>query len=142
MAKRMTGVERGLYGLLLIIALIVIAIGKVVDSVGWAAFVLICVGLIFVFVWLNANRRKKRVEYLRQKYKDETIVQNIMARRFWQGQTSEQLRDSLGDPASVDAKVLRNRERDVWKYYPRGANRYGLRITVENGVVVGWDQKA
>lgn len=47
--------------------------------------------------------------------------------------------DSLGRPLDIDQKVLKTKE--VWKYNQTGKGRYALRITLENGEVVGWDQK-
>jgi len=82
------------------------------------------------------------LSYLRDKYQDEGIVQNIYVGYFWQGQTAEQLKDSLGPPAAVDNKLLKTKTREVWKYQPTGRNRYALRVTVEDGYVTGWDKKA
>jgi len=64
-----------------------------------------------------------------------------MRHTFWQGQTSDQLLESLGSPKDVDKKLLATRKREVWKYNRRGVNRYGLRITLDNDIVAGWDQK-
>ena len=84
----------------------------------------------------------KRIAYLRRKYSEEDIVQKILQGYFWSGQTAEQLYDSLGPPVDVDSKMLKTKTKEVWKYRHQGANRYGLRITVENGCVAGWDNKA
>jgi hypothetical protein len=83
---------------------------------------------------------KKHAAHLRTKY-PETVVQRMISERVWQGQTSTELADSLGSPSSVDRKLLATRTREIWKYYPRGVNRYGLRITLDDGMVVGWDSK-
>lgn len=83
---------------------------------------------------------KKHAERLRTKY-PETVVQRMISERVWQGQTSTELADSLGNPSNVDRKLLATRTREIWKYYPRGVNRYGLRITLDDGIVVGWDFK-
>jgi hypothetical protein len=37
---------------------------------------------------------------------------------------------------------MKTKTKEVWKYHQRGANRYGLKITLENGRVVGWENKA
>ncbi len=137
----MTKAESGAFGLMIIAALIFVGIAKILNTLGWAIPLIICTGAIVAFLWYKAIQNRKRLEFLRQKYHDEAVVQNIVAHRFWRGQTSEQLVDSLGNPTRIDQNVLKNRERDVWKYYPRGVNRYGLRITLENGIVVGWEQK-
>jgi hypothetical protein len=142
MAKRTTKAQNFAFGILIIIALIVAAIAKVVDAVGYVAPLLICGAGIGAFVWHKISQKKKRLEYLRNKYRDEAIVQRILSHRFWQGQTSEQLIDSLGEPTSVDTKVLKAKTRNVWKYNPRGTNRYALRITLEGNIVIGWDQKS
>jgi hypothetical protein len=47
----------------------------------------------------------------------------------------------LGNPLDVDQKVLKTKKKEVWKYQPKGANRYALRVILENGLVVGWEQK-
>ncbi|PKN66998.1 MAG: DUF2845 domain-containing protein, partial [Deltaproteobacteria bacterium HGW-Deltaproteobacteria-10] len=38
--------------------------------------------------------------------------------------------------------VLKTKTKKTWKYHQQGTNRFGLRVTVENGYVVGWDKKA
>lgn len=77
-----------------------------------------------------------------EKYNDQEIVDRVIKGYFWQGQTQEQLIDSMGYPSAKDNKVLKSAVREIWKYHERGKHRYGLKITVENGLVVGWDKKA
>jgi thiol:disulfide interchange protein len=130
-----------LIALVVLFALPLWLLSKVVDSIGGAAsgvgVVLILALIVFYFI----RKRAARLAYLRSKYGDEAIVQGIMRRTFWQGQTMEQLQDSLGAPPSVDNNLLKTKKREVWKYQPNGVNRYRLRITLDNDVVVGWDQK-
>jgi hypothetical protein len=106
-------------------------------------FVLIALitAAIILFALATAHARKKRREALMAKYGDANIVDMIMRRMFWVGQTEQQLVDSLGRPNDVDQRVLRSKVKETWKYHETGRNRFGLRITVENGFVVGWDQK-
>ncbi|NWB49229.1 DUF2845 domain-containing protein [Pseudomonas gingeri] len=93
--------------------------------------------------WLWANHlEKKRREQLLQKYGDPEVVDRIMRRMFWQGQTPEQLIDSLGSPVDIDKKVLKTKSKEVWKYDQTGKGRFALRITLENGEVIGWDKKS
>lgn len=87
------------------------------------------------------RQRDARIAWLRDKYRDESIVQKLVQCQYWVGQSSEQLRDSLGEPVAVDDKLLKTIKREVWKYNQNGKNRYRLRITVENDRVVGWDHK-
>jgi hypothetical protein len=138
----MTKAESGALGLLLILGLIGLGISKIFETLGFAFPIVACAAVVVAVIWLNINQRKRRLEYLRNKYGNEEIVRMIVQRRFWQGQTSEQLTDSLGNPVSVDQKILKSKTREVWKYNRQGSNRYGLRITLDDGIVVGWDQKS
>ena len=127
---------------LLIVGVPIWLVSKVVESVGWITPVVLIVGLIVATVLYKRKKHNDRVWYLTEKYNDQAIVDRIIAGYFWQGQTEEQLIDSIGHPLSKDSKVLKSVVRQVWKYNQLGKNRYGLRVTVENGFVVGWDNKA
>jgi len=87
------------------------------------------------------NAKEERRKRLLAKYGDNETSRDLIAARIWTGETAEQLRDSLGQPEDVDQKVLKTKSREIWKYGHKGGNRYGLRITVENGAVVGWEMK-
>lgn len=89
----------------------------------------------------KAEELELRTAYLAEKYKDETIVQAILRQKIWEGMTAAQLFDSAGDPEAVDQKYMKTKSREVWKYDHQGGNRYLLRVTLENGLVVGWDSK-
>lgn len=116
-------------------------------------FFIVCVVVVAVIVLMmfdnsceEASKRseeaaKQRKASLLSKYGDSELVEKLLQGYFWQGQTEEQLRDSIGAPSDIDQKILKTKKKEVWKYGPTGRNRYGLRITVENGVVVGWDKK-
>jgi hypothetical protein len=103
------------------------------------------VAIALVWMWVSAKLKKKQIAkrraYLMSKYRDPEIVDRIMSGTMWQGQTEEQLTDALGGPVDVDQRVMKNKVRETWKYHQQGKNRFGLRITLEDGVVVGWDQK-
>ncbi|WP_454709320.1 DUF2845 domain-containing protein [Delftia acidovorans] len=102
--------------------------------------ILLILGAVGYFYLAHVLNEKKRAR-LMEKYGDADIVERIMKKMFWQGQTEEQLCDSLGSPVDIDSKVMKTRHRQVWKYQPSGQNRYRLRITVDDGYVVGWDHK-
>ncbi len=102
----------------------------------WYWWLVIVLALFALLSVLLARRMQ-----LTMKYKDEELVENLLQERFWRGQTAEQLRDSLGEPLDIDQKVLKTKVKEVWKYEQTGKNRYGLKIKLDNGVVVGWDQK-
>ena len=76
-----------------------------------------------------------------EKYGDSVLVEKLMSKSFWQGQTEGQLIDSIGKPLDIDQKVLKTKTKEVWKYNETGKKRYALKITLENGEVAGWDQK-
>jgi len=115
-------------------------ISKLVDAVGWVVPILGATAIVGVAIWYQQNKKRQRLEYLRGKYKSEEIV--LFQGTIWQGQSDEQLRDTLGDPVAVDRAVYKAKKKETWKYRQTGANRFGLRITVEDGHVVGWDKKA
>ena len=142
MAKRTSKADSALIGLLIVVGLPIFLVSKVVDSVGWVLPLIAVAVVIGLIVWHQQEKKRKRLEYLRAKYKDEDVVQKIVAGYIWQGQSEEQLRDSLGEPVAVDRAVLKTKTKETWKYHQSGTNRFGLRITVENGHVIGWDKKA
>jgi hypothetical protein len=97
--------------------------------------------IVIICIAISVYSKKKRREALLAKYGDEKVVDMIMRRMFWQGQTPEQLIDSLGEPIDIDHHVMKTKTKEVWKYNKMGKKQFGLRITLENGIVVGWDQK-
>ena len=105
------------------------------------ALIVVVVLVAAARAWLKSEARKRRRAALLAKYGDPDIVEGIMSCSFWQGQTEEQLGDSLGQPSDIESRVMKTRHRQIWKYHPAGKNRYLLRVTLENGVVVGWEQK-
>src|SRR5690606_28856723 len=78
--------------------------------------VLVIFSLIFLFWYKRYRDNKKWISYLKDKYKDDEVVERILKGRFWQGQTTGQLRDSLGSPDDVDKKVLKTKIKETWKF--------------------------
>jgi uncharacterized protein YpmB len=74
------------------------------------------------------------------KYDPET-AQKILSGQIWQGMTAEQLRYAVGEPEAVDKIVTKRTSKEVWKYFQQTATRFDLRVTLENGLVVGWQMK-
>ena len=141
MAKRMAKAETQGIAALIVIGLPVYGVMKLEESVGWGFILAIVALVIGLIIFFQAFQKKRRRDSLMAKYQDENLVKALMSRSFWQGQTAEQLVDSLGRPHSVDQKALKTKKKEVWKYNHEGGNRYGLRITLDNDQVVGWDQK-
>ena len=103
---------------------------------------LIFAGIIIVcwIVWAVRSAEKQE-RLLLEKYQDIEIVERILAGEIWRGGTQEQVRDALGDPVDIDEKVYKTKTKTVWKYQQLTKTQFGLRITFENGVLVGWDKK-
>jgi hypothetical protein len=141
MARGRSKSGNALLGIVVVIAVILWIIGRVLDSVGVVTPIVIFVLIIAGVVWYKHAQRQKRILYLLDKYGDEQIVNHILQQHFWQGQTAEQLRDSVGNPITVDNKAMATRKREIWKYNSIGKRRYALRITLDDDVVIGWDQK-
>ncbi len=104
---------------------------------GIAVVAIVLAAIVIATVAARAARRKRLLE----KYYDPEVVDRLMRHVIWIGETEEQLVDSLGRPAGIDEKTLKTKTRVVWKYHRTGTNRYSLRVTLEGGVVVGWDSK-
>ncbi len=137
----MTKAEMDGIALLFVLAIPVYFIFSLGESIGWIPLAILVLGLIAIYFWGKAEETKKRREALLQKYQNTELVEMIMNKNIWQGQTTEQLLDSLGRPVDLDEKVLKTKKREVWKYDHQGANRYNLRVTLDNDLVVGWDKK-
>ena len=89
---------------------------------------------------LQALAEAERRANLTARFGAETCFR-ILGRQLWIGQTQEQLREALGKPVDIDEKVLKTRRREVWKYDQTGTNRFNTRVTLDNGIVTGWDRK-
>jgi hypothetical protein len=52
-----------------------------------------------------------------------------------------ELEDSWGKPLDIDQKIYKTKRKEVWKYGQIAKNRYSQKVTIEDGVVVGWENK-
>ncbi len=71
----------------------------------------------------------------------EENAQKILAGNVWMGCTVDMMVEILGQPVATDEKVMKTKISRTYKYHPTGVNRYALRIYVEDGEVVGWEDK-
>ena len=142
MGKRMTKAESQLVGVLFIIGLIVVGFMKLFESIGYVIPIVVVVVIIAGYIYYKKKKHRERVEYLTKKYTDPQIVDKILEGTVWQGQTAVQLKDTLGEPAGIDQKVLKTKKKEIWKYGHQGGNRYNLRITLDDDVVIGWDDRS
>ena len=60
---------------------------------------------------------------------------------LWVGATTDMVIAMLGHPDDTDERVLKTKTKTTLKYASTGANRYALRVFVEEDVVVGWEDK-
>jgi hypothetical protein len=170
MAKRITKADASGFALLLVIAAPIAAVIALYQAIGPYAFFGGIVTVIGLVVWYRTSQDKAReaaarvaalqeeeatraasaqraaeLEARRQrllaKYHDPDVVAKILARSIWKGQSAAQLMDALGSPADTDEKVMKTKRREIWKYREIARNRYALRVTLEQEVVVGWEEK-
>jgi len=87
---------------------------------------------------LQAAALQARYQNLAARFGDQA-ARAIMERKVWQGATHEMVQEAFGPPLAIDEKVLKTKTRHVYKYNQLTANRYGFKVTLENGVVVGWE---
>ena len=134
-------------GLLFVVGAI---IAGLVAAYEWAAKNLLIVGIVGILVVLGVvlarhqatKRRQERFRVLVERFGSEEIAQDIMVQKFWTGQTEDMLAESLGPPLAIDKQVLKTKRKEIWKYGEARKNQFSLRITLENGRVVSWDQKS
>jgi hypothetical protein len=92
--------------------------------------------LIMRDVMRKAARRRALVSRF-----GEDIANRITQHQIWQGQTAEMLLESRGKPEDADERVFKRTTRHVFKYNRTGKKTFALRVTFEDGIVVGWDDK-
>ena len=106
------------------------------------AIAAVCIGLVVLSRLIAYAKVKARRNAVYARYGHGQIAENILSQTVWEGETSEQLEMSLGKPVDIDQKVLKSKVKEVWKYGQRGRNRFAYRVTLENGIVVGWEAKS
>jgi hypothetical protein len=83
----------------------------------------------FGFFYFQNQKKAERKADLLRKYGDADLVEKILNKSIWAGQTKDELLDALCHPAEVDSKLMKTRAREIWNYNQTGKNRFGLRIT-------------
>ena len=130
---------------LLLLAIAGVASAWVLHSFGWqrVAYTLLglCAGVLLLRVLLGTAseyRQLRRRERLLERYGDEGVVDDLLNQVLWEGETAQQIRDSLGEPQEVDALPRQTKKKEIWKYGHEGGNRYRLRVTLDDDVVASW----
>jgi hypothetical protein len=89
----------------------------------------------------KARKATARRKAIIAKFGAGDLAERIIVGQVWTGETAEQLTWSLGPPIAVEEKVLKTKRKQVWKYGQTGVNRFSVKVTLENDIVVGWDSK-
>jgi hypothetical protein len=84
------------------------------------------------------QERQQRWEHLVSTYGEEA-ARLILEGKPWMGATQAMIVEMLGRPEDVSTKVTKAHKTETWKYDQIAANRYALRVTIEDGVCVGWE---
>lgn len=87
----------------------------------------------------QAQARETRLRYLHERHGDADVVDRILAGEVWRGQTEAQLRDSMGEPDTIEERALKTKTKVVWKYdYGYGSK---VTVTMEEGIVVAYTKR-
>lgn len=123
------------------IVAIFVGIFKFFQTFGFIGPAAIVGGSILFVLLLKALWKWRRKSALLKKYGDPETVNRILKKIIWVGQTSVQLQDSLGVPKDVDESVYMMRREQVWTYRARKGSSCGLRVRMEDGIVIGWEDR-
>jgi hypothetical protein len=135
---------------LVVIGLLVVAL--LVSALPAPVSVTLGVVVIGAFAAIRYRRRKgaadaARVEWeaaqarlraLTAKFGAEG-ASNIVNRRLWLGAPVDAVIEMFGHPADTKRAVTTTKVRLNLRYFPVAANRYQLKIDVENDIVTGWE---
>ncbi len=108
-------------------------------SKNWFWILIVVFGLIFLVSFLKYKINERKYQRLMNKYHDDDVVSGIMGNKVWRGQTAEQLFDSWGDPEVKDIKVSKYKRIEIWKYGRINKRSFKSKVTLENGIVVGYE---
>jgi len=104
------------------------------------SYIIIFISFFVIALIVDFFAKKNKKERLTQEYGEE-IATRIMKKIIWHGETETQLIESMGKPQAIDTKYLKTKTKEIWKYHSFGKNRFKTRITIDEGIVVGWDIK-
>ena len=99
------------------VALVVAGVQKFFETFGVFFPAILLGGGICLYFWSKHRKERnrlieleKRREKLLEKYQDAEVVENILNKTIWVGETNEQLLESLGAPEDIDQKVLKTKK--------------------------------
>lgn len=109
------------------------------EGVKYAVGVVLFLVLAFVFFRMFWNLWKAK--RLMDRFEDEEMVETILDGKIARGMTYDMVVASWGEPVDLDETVLKTKTKRELKYDQKGKNRFGTRVYMEDGVVVGWETK-
>ena len=90
---------------------------------------------------IRVGLRGWRRSALMTRFDDAEMVATIMEKRIAKGMTADMVREAWGEPADMDEVVLKTKSKHEMKYDQTAKNRFGRRVYLEDGRVVGWEIK-
>lgn len=102
---------------------------------------LIVFGLCALYFLVRFAMKKARRALLMKRYGDAQMVDTIMEGRIARGMTADMVVEVWGEPADLDETVMKTKTKAEMKYDQKGKNRFGTRVYIEDGIVVGWETK-
>ncbi len=107
-------------------------------SLGYTTLFLLIALLLasIAWPWWREYRRIRRIQTKYQATPD--ILADILDQVIWEGESEDQLLDSIGKPHDVQRLARKTKHKEIWKYGHEGGNRYRLRITLDDHVVASW----
>jgi amino acid permease len=139
--EKMTKLQKESLATLIFIAVIVTAVIKFFENVGFMTLIIVIVVCVVAFFLYKAIRKQQKLSYLKKKYVNSRVVERMFSGVIWEGETAAQLVDSLGKPDAVDKRQSESLKKEIWKYGRRGGGRYNLIVDLENGLVINWEGK-
>ena len=102
--------------------------------------------ILYIIESITISYRKDK---LIKKYGDEEVAEKIIERLIWQGQTEEQLLDSVGKPTFFIHDYQGERVKEIWRY-EHSIPKHGrfrsfgdlppdFEVFIENSKVVSWE---
>lgn len=106
------------------------------------AMAVLLILLLFVAKWaIGRGIHSMRRRSLMGRYDHPEFVASIMDGQIMRGMTMDMVIDVWGDPADLDEVALKTKTKTEMKYDQKGKNRFGTRVYLEDGIVVGWETK-
>lgn len=116
--------------------------------IGIVMFLVLVVASLVVHSLTGSAARNRKVEeerlrrdMIEQAYANSPYKLDILNGSIRQGMTANMVVAAWGPPAAIERKVLKTKTREILKYGPGPGRSFANKVTIENGIVVGWEQR-